>query len=1076
LGPTEEEQLRKLTSYVVGLKKLGIGLCGLAETRIPGHGERKVQRGWKLLWSGPPESGKRQHGVGLLLSFNWSRHLIDYSPISDRLLVARFRLDGGINASMIVAYAPTEEAKESTKDAFYLRLYSTLAALPSRDLLVLMGDFNGQLGNSTKAGGVLGPHARGPKDVATDNGDRLLQLAGAFSLRLANTFFPHKQYHTATHKLPITVNRGLDACLRVIDYFAVSKRFMSSVTDCRVFRSFDAESDHILLTLTIRLRLSTARQQPRSGKAAAQGRYNIAKLQACPAARQTFEFELQNRFLPLAGPPSSEEEWAAFKEAAQVAATVALGDLQRQKEHTLRLSDSTLQLIDRKHQAHVACLKNPSVANKLAYRRLNNAAKKAVKRNQEAYYRRQAIYAEKALKKGNLTAFHRHVRRVFGDREGGSTSSASQGILGGSDGTKLLQGREAVIGRFAEHFAQVLNCPACLDPHMEQTLEGLVQQVEQGVGTYAPAQGAEAGEAPTLKEVSEAVFALRNGAAPGEDGIAAPMLKLSGTMLQWLHRVVVAVWESGHAPVEWKRALLVALYKGKGDRKVTDNYRGISLLSIPGKVYALIILSRVSSHIDSQLLDCQSAFRKGRGLTDALFTVRMLISRCVEFGQPLFTAFVDLRKAYDCVPREALWKVLRVYGVHEKLVQLLEDLHIGTQAAVKLGGAVSEWFEVKSGVRQGCVIAPLLFNIYMDFVVRQALAQMPPDCGVKLAYHADGQLLRSDGHGVGDLRLVSLLLYADDMVLLSQDAKELESMLQTMDKVCLGMGMRINASKTEIMAFVKQQQQEQQGTEVVIGEGVVKQVPKFKYLGSMLEQAGGWELELSTRKGKALARFEQFAKLWGTKHLSVSTKVRVYRAYVLPILLFGCETWALKAAQLQELERVHSYCLRRILGVRLSDRHSNVYIRERCGITALASILSSYRLRWLGHVGRMEPGRLPHIALFSSLHGVTKRPVGAPPKRWEKCVCDDLAGLHIPCDQWLDECSIRSAWRRKLWQMVNPQQAQRSRVRVSGRPSVAEAQAEAHMVPFWDPGANEDDTPLPYMRIRRQIPLPGYSL
>ena len=74
---------------------------------------------------------------------------------------------------------------------------------------------------------------------------------------------------------------------------------------------------------------------------------------------------------------------------------------------------------------------------------------------------------------------------------------------------------------------------------------------------------------------------------------------------------------------------------------------------------------------------------------------------------------------------------------------------------------------MKSGVRQGCVIAPLLFNIYMDFVVRQALAQMPPDCGVKLAYHADGQLLRSDGHGVGDLRLVSLLLYADDMVLLS---------------------------------------------------------------------------------------------------------------------------------------------------------------------------------------------------------------------------------------------------------------------------------------------------------------------
>jgi hypothetical protein len=655
--------------------------------------------------------------------------------------------------------------------------------------------------------------------------------------------------------------------------------------------------------------------------------------------------------------------------------------------------------------------------------------------------------------------------------------------LGGPDGKKLLQGRGAVLDRFAEHFVQVLNCPAALDQQMEQTIEGLVQQVEQGASAHAHVQGEEAGEPPTVKEVAESVTALRNGAAPGEDGIAAPMLKLSGTMLEWLHRVVVAVWESGHAPVEWKRALLVALYKGKGDRKVTDNYRGISLLSIPGKVYVLIILGRVSSHIDSQLLDSQSAFRKGRGLTDALFTVRMLISKCVEFGQPLYMAFVDLRKAYDCVPREALWKVLRVYGVHGKLIELLEDLHTGTQAAVKLGGAVSGWFDVKSGVRQGCVIAPLLFNIYMDFVVKQALAQMPSGCGVKLAYHADGQLVRSTGHGVGDLQLISTLLYADDMALLSQDAKELESMLQTMDKVCLGMGMRINASKTEIMAFSEQQQQQQAGMdglgiEVDISEGIVKQVLKFKYLGSMLVGDGGLDLEISTRKGKALARFEQFDRLWGTKHLSLSTKVHVYRSYVLPILLFGSESWALKVAQLQKLERVHSYCLRRLLGVKLSDRHSNVHIRKQCGIASLATILASYRLRWLGHVGRMEHGRLPHIALFSSLYGVQKRHrVGPPRVRWGSCVLRDLAAVGIVEHEWLDECSIRSAWRRRLWKMVHPQDRQEHLVRVVGRPCGAEAHAEAHMVPFsgYMEGGGSD-TPLPYMRIRRRIPQHAYSL
>jgi hypothetical protein len=81
-------------------------------------------------------------------------------------------------------------------------------------------------------------------------------------------------------------------------------------------------------------------------------------------------------------------------------------------------------------------------------------------------------------------------------------------------------------------------------------------------------------------------------------------------MAQWLHRVICAVWVSGKAPVDWKRALLVPLYKGKGSAKLTGNHRPISLLSIPGKVYALLLLSRVNAQIESQLLDCQSAFRK----------------------------------------------------------------------------------------------------------------------------------------------------------------------------------------------------------------------------------------------------------------------------------------------------------------------------------------------------------------------------------------------------------------------------------------------------------------------------------
>jgi len=95
---------------------------------------------------------------------------------------------------------------------------------------------------------------------------------------------------------------------------------------------------------------------------------------------------------------------------------------------------------------------------------------------------------------------------------------------------------------------------------------------------------------------------------------------------------------------------------------------------------------------------------------------------------------------------------------------------------------------------------------------------------------------------------------------------------------------------------------------------VVKEVSQFKYLGCVLVTDGRLDVELRIRKGKAVGRFKQFEKMWGTKHLSLATKVKCYKAYVLPILLFGSECWSLTKKQSQMLEGVHSSCLRSILG------------------------------------------------------------------------------------------------------------------------------------------------------------------
>ena len=244
--------------------------------------------------------------------------------------------------------------------------------------------------------------------------------------------------------------------------------------------------------------------------------------------------------------------------------------------------------------------------------------------------------------------------------------------------------------------------------------------------------------------------------------------------------------------------------------------------------------------------------------------------------------------------------------------------------------------------------------------------------------------------------------------------------------------------------------------EVVISEGVVKEVSQFKYLGSVLVTDGRLDVELNIRRGKAVGRFKQFEKMWGTKHLSLATKVKCYKAYVLPILLFGSECWSLTKVQSQKLERVHSSCLRSILGVRLSDRHTNEHIRKSCGVATLSAYITANRLRWLGHVGRMEEGRLPHIALFSSLHGDMTRPVGRPRHTWEKCVCADLKVLGQDEGSWEASCQIKSAWRKRLWDLTHPWESQRlARCRRRTKQAI-DKHVERYVVPFsgWEDGGS----------------------
>ncbi|KAL7865124.1 hypothetical protein SRHO_G00103710 [Serrasalmus rhombeus] len=226
------------------------------------------------------------------------------------------------------------------------------------------------------------------------------------------------------------------------------------------------------------------------------------------------------------------------------------------------------------------------------------------------------------------------------------------------------------------------------------------------------------GEPPSLDEVQDAIEKMRDNKAAGSDGIPIEVLKKGGPdLLEHIHALFLKIWSEEKIPAQLRDALIVPIFK-KGDKADCGNYRGISLLSSTGKALARVLTNRLTPLSESILPESQSGFRPHRGTTDMIFTVRQLQEKCREQNQPLYMAFIDLTKAFDSVHREALWLVLAKIGCPEKYIRVLRLLHDNMSAMV-LGdsGDESAPFRVDKGVKQGCVIAPTLFSIFVAVIL-----------------------------------------------------------------------------------------------------------------------------------------------------------------------------------------------------------------------------------------------------------------------------------------------------------------------------------------------------------------------
>ena len=279
-------------------------------------------------------------------------------------------------------------------------------------------------------------------------------------------------------------------------------------------------------------------------------------------------------------------------------------------------------------------------------------------------------------------------------------------------------------------------------------------------------------EFPTVTETRKAIQHLSSGKAPGTDAIPAEVYKAGGLpMAGKLTELFQCIRRKEAIPQDFKNASIIHQYKRKGNPQVCVNHRGISLLSIAGKIVAKILLNRLNAHLDQAGLirESQCGFRKDRGTMGLIFTARQLQEKCQEQNVDLYMTFVDLAKAFDTVSRDGLWKIMAKFVCPSRYITMVRQFHDGMQARVQNDGEYSEPFPVTNGVKQGCVMAPTLFSMMFSAMLTDAFQDV--DAGFPIRYRFDGKLLnlrRLQAKSKVQTDVVEKLLYADDLAVNAQ--------------------------------------------------------------------------------------------------------------------------------------------------------------------------------------------------------------------------------------------------------------------------------------------------------------------
>ena len=786
-------------------------------------------------------------------------------------------------------------------------------------------------------------------------------------------------------------------------------------------RGAECHTDHQLLCMRVRVTGKGYHHK----QAVRPKRFNVAKLtnsEDYVAFQEEIVSKTQAKW-PHGG--SAEEKWLAMRSALTEAAETVLGTESRRQPDWFRESKNLQPALQRRNQLYNQWLTSKSADDLQRFRKARSETRRVIRAAKNAWFQAKAEEAQRG-RFGGKTVWQ-CIRAMQSGRRGLVPSTT--GCVRDEDGNKctLLSEQHQ---RWRRHFTKVLNVRSQFEvAELEMTRQRPIR--------------AEMAAKPTIEELAATLAKLKNGKAGGSSRILPEMVKAgccTKEFLTLLLDLVHTAWEEQRVPRDWSDAILIPIPK-KGDLSICDNWRGISLLEVVGKVVARILQERLQQVAEVELPESQCGFRKGRGCSDMIFTLRQLVEKSVEHRSRQFITFVDLKKAYDSVPRTALWRALEKLGVPDSVVNLVKSFHDGMKAQLSINGElVEEKIDVDNGLRQGCTMAPTLFNLYACLMMERWTARVEDleGAGTCLLYKYDGKLFRRSTRDAHQTRM-SDCQFADDTALLATTRYGAEQATLAYVDVAQAFGLTVSLEKTKLMVTgfdIEDADREP----ITVGESEIGCVDKFPYLGSLVSSSGRVDAEVDHRIASASRAFGALRRaVFTDRTLTTTTKRKVYQACVMPVLLYGCECWTLMRKNLNRLNAFHHRCIRTMLGTTRNqqwEQHiTSTRMRDLWGDQeTLDTKIAKRRLEWLGHVARMPDHRMPKMALFGWLQKT--RPPGGPRKRWRDVIRKDLQAIGVPEKQWYEATVSREGWNTKYQRLQND----------LGRQEQAEPSQQPHQV------------------------------